>query len=97
MYENTQNLYQLCDLYVRKNKAKNVLLPEIQFFNEIWPIRKKSAHPWFIVTDWFIGSYAITSKYKWLQLLISTLFHMYLVCYDKSKLSSVSFYYSLIF
>jgi len=41
MYENTQNLHQLCDLYVRKNKAKFFLRPAIQYFNEIWPVRKK--------------------------------------------------------
>jgi len=41
MYEITRNLYQLCDLYVRKNKAKFFLRLTIQYFNEIWPVRKK--------------------------------------------------------
>ncbi len=40
MYEITQNYHQLCDLNVWK-KAKKKLQPTIQYFNEIWPIRKK--------------------------------------------------------
>ncbi len=53
MYENTQNLHQLCDLNVRKNKAKKFLWPAIKYFNEICPIRKKSGHRCYSLFSWY--------------------------------------------
>jgi len=61
MYENTQNLHQLCDLYVRKNKAKFFLRPAIQYFNEIWPVRKKVWPP-LVYTMVFLGPRAAVGQ-----------------------------------
>jgi len=45
MYENTQNLHQLCDLYVRKNKAKNFCGPQYNILMKFGQSEKKFGHP----------------------------------------------------
>jgi len=45
-------IYINLHLYVRKNKANFFLRPAIQYFNEIWPARKKVWQPLVYNESW---------------------------------------------